>query len=302
MPRILVVRLGAMGDVIHALPAVATLKRGLPEAHVTWVIDRKWAPLLEANPDVDEVIPREIGPLRRTRPDLVVDFQGLIKSALVSFLSGARRRIGFDKSQLREPLARLFYTSTLKSSALHVVDRYVDLALGAGAASRVIEFPMPEGEPEGVLPDGPFVLASPLAGWGSKQWPLDRFADLAARLDVPLVVNGPPGDLPILRSIAGAVPHCSGISGLIYATRRASAVVGVDSGPLHVAAALGKPGVAIFGPTEPARNGPYGGTIQVLRSGDAQTTYKRRAVADPAMQSITVDQVLDALSRMRRRV
>jgi heptosyltransferase-1 len=145
------------------------------------------------------------------------------------------------------------------------------------------------------LPEGNFVLTSPLAGWGSKQWPVEFYQDLAARLTVPLVVNGPPGSAEILSSIRGAHVHLSGIAGLIHATRRAQAVVGVDSGPLHLAAALSKPGVAIFGPTDPSRNGPYGGTIRVLRSANVSTTYKRQTETHDSMRAISPQDVLEAL-------
>ena len=125
-------------------------------------------------------------------------------------------------------------------------------------------FPSPKARRKAHLPDGKFVLASPLAGWGSKQWPLEFYEELARRLDLPLVVNGPPEAAATLARIRGAHVHLSGIRGLIHATRRAHAVIGVDSGPMHLAAALAKPGVAIFGPTDPARNGPYGGSLRVV--------------------------------------
>jgi len=138
------------------------------------------------------------------------------------------------------------------------------------------------------------VLASPLAGWGAKQWPLEYYAKLADRLrrecGMPLVLDAP-DSLPV----EGAWTHVSTLAGLIYATRRATAVVGLDSGPLHLAAALGKPGVGIYGPTDPARHGPYGGTISVLRSPGAMTTYRRVAEPDPSMRQITPDQVFEAL-------
>ena len=154
---------------------------------------------------------------------------------------------------------------------------------------------LPPGAPEGDLPEGRFVLVSPLAGWGSKQWPLEFHEELARRLDVPLVANGPPDAADLLARIRGAHVHLSGIAGLIDATRRAQAVIGVDSGPLHLAAALGKPGVAVFGPTDPARNGPYGGTIRVLRNPGALTTYKRRPAGDESMRAISPEAVLEAL-------
>jgi heptosyltransferase-1 len=112
---------------------------------------------------------------------------------------------------------------------------------------------------------------------------------------MPLVLNGPASDAALLESVPGVVPHVSGIEGLIYATRRALAVVGIDSGPMHLAAALSKPGVAIFGPTDPRRNGPYGGTIAVLRHADARTTYKRRNEIDRSMSAIRPEQVMHAL-------
>jgi heptosyltransferase-1 len=178
------------------------------------------------------------------------------------------------------------------------VDRNLDLAAAAGARAVLKAFPLPPGQPEGELPGGDFVLASPLAGWKSKQWPIEHFGSLASglnRIGLRLVVNGAPAASGVLSSIPDAHPHLSGIGGLIDATRRAVAVVGVDSGPLHLAAALGKPGVAIFGPTDPARNGPYGGSLMVLRSPEALTTYKRGAEIDESMRRIDPIQVLDAL-------
>jgi heptosyltransferase-1 len=162
---------------------------------------------------------------------------------------------------------------------------------------HAIEFPLPAGEPEGSLPDGRFVLASPLAGWRSKQWPLEHYAALGERLEreagLRLVLNGPPS--AELSRVPHTAPHFSSVAGLIDATRRAWAVVGVDSGPLHLAAALRKRGVAIFGPTDPARNGPYGGTLRVLRSPRAETTYKRIQSVHPSMREITPDEVFKAL-------
>jgi heptosyltransferase-1 len=294
-----------MGDVIHALPAVASLKASFPGSHITWIVSSRWAPLLEANPSIDRLVLLDgLTPgallnarreLQREAFDFAVDFQGLIKSALIAAAAGSPRIFGFDRSQTREKPAALFYSHRMLSAAPHVVDRNLDLANATGAGQRVISFPLPPGEPEQPLPERDFVLACPLAGWESKQWPLEFYGELAKKLDLPLVVNGPPSSADALSRIDGAIPHISGIGGLIYATRRAAAVVGVDSGPLHLAAALGKPGVAIFGPTDPARNGPYGGSLHVLRSPAARTTYKRHAGTDAAMRAVTPGDVLDAL-------
>jgi heptosyltransferase I len=301
--RILVVRLGAMGDIVHSLPAVASLKHSHPGSHLTWAVEPQWESLLEGNAFIDRVVPlrrqsfrglfETWRDLRVASYDLAVDFQGLMKSALVACAARPDRIFGFHQSQLREPAAALFYSNKTLSRGQHMVDRNLDLAAAAGAANVLHVFPLPPGRPEGVLPPGDFVLASPLAGWRSKQWPIQHYRALAARLlgelGIPLVLNGP---------LESGLPHQSSLAGLIYATRRAVAVVGVDSGPLHLAAALAKPGVAIFGPTDPARNGPYGDSLKVLRSSAASTTYKRGAHIDEAMQQISPDQVFETLKAL----
>ncbi|MGH9558510.1 MAG: glycosyltransferase family 9 protein [Bryobacteraceae bacterium] len=304
--RILVVRLGAMGDVIHALPAVASLKHNFPQSRLCWAIRPRWIPLIEGNPSVDEIIPIDrtvegmgMAWMRlRAQPfDLAVDLQGLVQSALVARISRAGKIVGFHRSQAWERCAALFYSQGVKTTSPHIVDRNLELAQAAGASKLIREFPLPEGSPEGALPEGKFVLASPLAGWGSKQWPLEMYQALIDRLDVPLVLNGPPESAAALARVRGAHVLLSGIAGLIHATRRAYAVIGVDSGPMHLAAALSKPGVAIFGPTDPARNGPYGGSLRVLRSAGAVTSYKRKS-SDASMRAISLEAVAEALSAL----
>jgi lipopolysaccharide heptosyltransferase I len=311
--RILVVRLSAMGDVIQALPAVASLKHSFPHSSLSWVIRPKWAPLLHGNPFVDRVIEMErsaagtlstLRALRKERFDVVVDFQGLMQSALVAAAVRADRKVGLHRSQARERAASLFYSTAVLTRGAHRVERNLELAAAAGASNLLNLFPLPEGKPEGNLPEGKFVLASPLAGWGSKQWPIEFFSDVAQELriryDMPLVVNGPPESAAMLASVDGAHLHLSGLQGLIDATRRAHAVIGVDSGPMHLAAALSKPGVAIYGPTDPAATGPYGDAVRVLRAPDAVTSYKRRPAIDASMIAIEPDAVLDALDAALR--
>jgi heptosyltransferase I len=303
-PRILVVRLGSMGDVIAALPAVASLKHSIPHSKITWVIDPRWGLLLEGNPYVDSVVHLDrrtftgLGQawreLRAARFDIAVDFQGLLKSALVATLARPERILGFNATYARESAASWFYSTKVPIRSYHAVERNLDLAAAAGASSILRTFPLPPGAQEAELPEDDFVLASPLAGWGAKQWPLEYYSRLAERLrrecGMPLVV-----DAPYQLHIKSTETHVSTLPGLIYATRRAAAVVGLDSGPLHLAAALGKPGVAIFGPTDPARHGPYGGTITVLRSPRALTNYRRTQEPDASMREITPDRVFEAL-------
>ena len=280
--RVLVIRLGAFGDVLHAMPAATALARS--GAEVTWVVDRKWAPLLRACPvktvafdrrNAGEVITvaRE---LRGAGLAVAYDFQGLVKTALVGRVSGAPRRIGFVSSYLRERVAGWFYTERVTPLGTHVVEHNLSLVGLAGA-----EFPLPVGTVVEGLPTGPFVLASERAGWRAKEWPTENYAALEKGLPVPLVMNRAEWDL----------------DQLIYATRRAAAVLGLDSGPMHLAAALGKPGVALFGPTSPERNGPYGGTITVMRAPGAETTYKRNQEIAASMRAIRVDAVREALER-----
>jgi heptosyltransferase-1 len=278
--RVLVIRLGAFGDVLHAMPAATALARAGME--VTWAVDRKWAPLLTACP-VHTVafdrrdwadVRRAVVALRAARFAVAYDLQGLLKSAVLGWLSGAPRRVGFVSSFLRERAAGWFYSEQVTPRGTHVVDHELSLVGLTGS-----EFPLPAGDPVAGLPAGPFVLASDRAGWRAKEWPAENYDALARRLPVPLVLNRPDWSL----------------SQLLYATRRAAAVLGLDSGPMHLAAALAKPGVALFGPTSPERNGPYGGTLTVLRAPGAATTYKRTQEIPASMRALSVDAVLAAL-------
>src|SRR5581483_11555987 len=216
--QILIVRLGAMGDIIHTLPAVASLKHSYPSSNVTWVVEPQWKPLLEDNPFVDRVVLLRRGALgglieswhelRSRRYDFAVDFQGLLKSALVASAARPERIFGFHQSQVRERLAALFYSNKTASRSAHRVDQNLDLATAAGAANPVVKFPLPPGRPEADLPDGDFVLASPLAGWRAKQWPLEYYRRLAAllrrELAIPLVLDGPASAQSLFRSVPDA--------------------------------------------------------------------------------------------------
>jgi heptosyltransferase-1 len=243
-------------------------------------------------------IRRAVQELRAGPFDFAVDFQGLIKSALLATFARPERIYGFAHGETRETPASWCYSSSASTTSAHIVDKNLELAALAGGRSPQPSFSIPQGAPDGDLPAGPFVLANPLAGWGSKQWPLEYYAELAALLKIPLVLNGAPSTQSVLREVKGAQVHISGLAGLIDATRRAAAVVGVDSGPLHLAAALNKPGIAIYGPTDPARNGPYGGSIEVIRASGAVTSYKRDAGISESMRSVRPFQIEAKLNRI----
>src|ERR1700694_4988399 len=211
--RVLVVRLGAMGDVIQTLPAVASLKHGIPHSKITWIVEKRWSALLEGNPYLDRTIFLDRGrlrgilgawrDLRASHYEFAVDFQGLIKSAATA---RPDRIFGFASPLVREWPAAWCYSDKTRSTSVHMVDLNLDLAAAAGASSLLRTFPLPPGRPEGRLPSGDFVLASPLAGWGAKQWPLEFYGELGKRLrrefGLKLVLNA--ADLV---EVDGADPH-----------------------------------------------------------------------------------------------
>jgi heptosyltransferase-1 len=305
---ILVIRIGAMGDIIHALPAVASLKASFPESQLHWVVSERWLALLEGNPSVDGTVTFDRSSfsgliqtrnrLRTVAPDLAIDFQGLIKSALAGRVARPAAFYGFDRDDVRERPASWLYTHRIAVRGPHRVERNLQLAAAAGAKKMQYEAWIPPGQVEGELPNSPFVLATPFAGWAGKEWPLSSLDELGSRLrgaGFDLVANVPASRADELSGFKNIRIHQSSLRGLIGAMRLAAAVVAPDSGPLHLAAALRKRGVALFGPTDPASNGPFGGTLIVLRADDAETTYKRHKEIHPSMRRITVDQVMSAL-------
>jgi len=299
---ILAIRLGALGDIIHALPAIASLKQSFPSNKLALLIAPRWLPIVEGNPFIDELIPPNFVAIRATilrlHPHIAFDFQGLLKSALLGRLARPETFFGFDKSVARESFASAFYTHRIPVTGPHRVQRNLQLIAAAGASKLSDEAWIPPGRPEGHLPSGPFVLTSPLAGWAGKQWPLENYdalGQLLASEGFKLVANVPETCAPQFAALKHVHVHTSSIPGLIDATRRAVAVVGVDSGPLHLAAALRKPGVALFGPTDPRLTGPYGGVMTVIRADDVETTYKRHANVHASMRVITPRQVAEAL-------
>jgi heptosyltransferase-1 len=311
---ILVIRLSALGDIIHTLPAVTTLKRSFPDRKLAWLVAPRWIPLLEGNPYIDEIIPLDrrniphmIDTFRRLRAlnaGLAFDFQGLFQSALAGRLAGPKALYGFAKTVAREPFAALLYTHSIPVKGPHRIERAVQLAEAAGARCPTFEAWIPPGKPEGELPNEPFVLTSPFAGWAGKEWPLEAYDQVGARLareGLRLVANVPAQKVPELAGASHICVHTSSLPGLIDATRRATAVLGLDSGPLHLAAALGKAGVGLYGPTDPLLTGPFGTSITVLRAQNVETTYKRHDAIHASMREITPNEVVNALLRCVRK-
>ena len=340
LERILLVRLGSMGDIIHTLPALATLRRAFPAATLAWVVEERWADLLVARgggsrvrgpqmPLVDVVHTVNLKAWRasflskrtwkeglelsrRLRAGFyqaAIDFQGAVRSALLMKWSGASLRVGASKP--RETPASLYYTRRVPFRGKHVVEHNLSLveALAPGTAP-VLEFPLPVDPAAEAWCDaelkrrglGSFAILTPGAGWGAKQWPPERYGEVAqglARHGLRSLVNAGPGEEEIAHGVVeasggSAQSFTCSLAELIALTRRARLAVGGDTGPLHLAAALGVPVVGIYGPTDPARNGPFGSRTRVLRSPESRTSHARRSRPEEGMLSITSAQALHA--------
>ncbi len=327
----MLIRLGSLGDIIHALPAASALRDTFPAARIDWAVEPKWKRLLDGNRDISEIISVDrksaagiAGTLQRLRAvhyDCAIDFQGLYKSAILAYASGASKRIGFQSTYAREGFASVFYTDRLNPRGPHKVDHNLTLAAHAGARKSQPRFPMaihPEDEQTaareldaGKLTE--FFVINPGGGWRSKCWPAARYGELHRKLAEHyrwrgVVTFGPGEDglaQQVIASAGQAVPVAMalGLGPLMALLRRAKFVASADTGPLHLASAIGVPVVGLFGPTDPARNGPYSADDVVVRNPrQSQTTYRRGDDYSPSMLSITVDQAFGAVvERMNRR-
>jgi heptosyltransferase I len=322
---LLVVRLSSLGDIVHTLPAFAALRESFPKARIDWVVDERWASLVEMVVGVDEVIPLSRSPLgvlacvqrlRETNYSCVVDFQGLYRSAVLTWSSGAARTIGFDRTAAREPGASFFYHERVLPTGRHVAEMNIDLAVRAGAqAPPAAPFPLRVSASEArrlrekLSREGvaDYVVASPGGGWRSKCWTPDRYGALSRELwrrhGLRTIINVSPSQEELAQAVVLAAgeanpiivsPPLPELAALLAGARL---VVGADTGPVHLAAALGTRVVAMFGPTDPARNGPLpGGTV--LRNAPAEgSTYKRGKTYSDTMLSVSVEQVLEATER-----
>jgi heptosyltransferase I len=339
--RILMVRLGSMGDVIHALPAAQALRDAFPQATIGWLIEERWAQLLcvpgaprrgprsPARPLVDWVhtvdlrawreslftlptiqqIARVWNDVRSAKYDIAIDLQGAIRSAILARWSGARAVWG--AAQPWEPPASLWYTRRVVTHGAHVIEQ--NLSLVQAVAQRKLDHAIPqlpydlrsEHVIERLLTESgvsDFAVLNPGAGWGAKRWPPERYGLVAKSLGcvgVRSIINHGPGEEELARqsqaaSCGAGIPLKSSISELIALMRRAKLFIGGDTGPLHLASALHVPVVAIFGPTDPARNGPYGTRSIVLRNPASRTTHARHSQPDLGLLDISVDVVVRA--------
>jgi heptosyltransferase-1 len=334
-----------MGDVLHAMPAVAALREQHPDWVIGWAIEPVWQELLQAESEFHDVawllsgrdsrrplvdlwssVPtrdwkrrpfslntlRDIRALRREllgdRYDLCVDMQGLIRSAIVGRMAGAAMFVGATKP--REGAAAWLYKRKIRLSATHVVEQGCEL-LGAAVGEKLtpakVTLPVDPAAEQwcdallaGVAER--FALIAPTAGWGAKRWPAERYGAVAAalgRAGFRTLVNASSSEHTVARRVveasggAATLVPCS-VGQMIALVRRAGVVIAGDTGPLHLAAALERPVVGLFGPTDPARNGPYGTPSRVLRHGSSRVDHSRHRETEEGLMQITTEEVVEA--------
>jgi heptosyltransferase I len=378
--RLLIVRLGAMGDILHALPAVTALRLAHPDWEIGWVVEPRWQALLsaairsqgsgirkagnEGTSHPSEQLPLAGGPggeqgtgkaenetrasvmpvvdrlhfapsrewkrnplssgtrgaiselrheLRAGGYNAVLDLQGAIRSAVIARMSGCPRRIG--EAHPREWPAQWLFTERVATHGAHVIEQDLELASAVAGDSLSAVDPVLPVDPEAeawcaawlaeTFPGAlrPIALITPGAGWGAKRWPPERYAAVADGLagrGLHVVVNAGPGEEAIAAAIASgsAVSLTATLPQLIALTRRIALCIGGDTGPLHLASALSRPVVGIYGPTDPSRNGPYGTRARVLRSPESRRDHSRRDAPDPGLLTIAPEDVLRACDEL----
>ena len=339
MAKILIVRLGAMGDILHALPAVTGIRAALPDATIGWLVDEKWSELITdaacrekplvnlihtagmkrwrralLHPATAAEFWAMLRALRAVHYDVALDFQGAIRSAFLTSISGVARTAGFTDP--REPPARFFYSERFPRPGEHVIEQnsaFAALALKdlLGQQQLLLLAPQLPHDPAAEtwadseirrLGIASFAIMNPGAGWGAKQWPPERYGQVAQALalhNLKTLVNAAPEEQGLAQSVVDTskgnafVLSCT-IGRLIALTRRARLFIGGDTGPLHLAAALNVPVVGLFGPTDPARTGPFGTKAVVLRHQESQTTFSHHQQPEEGLLKVSAEEVVSA--------
>ncbi len=349
----MVVRLGAMGDVLHALPAVSALRRAQPYWIIDWAIEPHWRPLLAADSAASEAAHTRLQPvvnqihlvpakewsrapvslatlrsmlqtrasLRADHYDVILDLQGAVRSAVIANWAMPRGARLIGEAAPREPAARFLFKERIESSSAHVIDQAADVVRAITGTLPPVGPPDLPCDPEAALwcdqagagaNLGPAILLHPGAGWGAKRWPVERYAiagaEIAKITGYQVMINSAPGELELGAALASQLRALRvsplllspSVGQLIELTRRATLAVGGDTGPLHLAAALGKATVGIYGPTDPARNGPYHGHFSVLRDPASLRNHARHRDPEPGLMRISPDRVAEAAVTLLR--
>jgi lipopolysaccharide heptosyltransferase I len=346
--KILIVRLSALGDVVRCLPALTALRNAFPQAHIGWIVERPYDELVEGHPDLDEVIvlprkewarraknpirlpalPFEISrffrALKKKRYDVAIDFQGNLRSALVTRWSGAPRRIGLGAPSAKES-AHVFYTEKfIPPAGVHRLTWNMLMLYALGIKDAAVEWHLPENAQEKSRAreflssirrtNGPLVVIHPgTSKFGEfKRWPAERFAETARRLHdesgAAIVVTGGPGERELCEAVAGGAAECAvvapptSLKALAALIGEADLFVGADTGPMHIAAAAGVPVVAVFGPKDPAFYGPYGEGHEVVTAEvSCRPCGKRRCKNPMCVTEVTVESVVKSAKKILAR-
>ena len=335
-PRYLVIRLSSIGDIVHALPAVAALGRSDTRPEIHWAVENRFAMLVEGNPFVRQVIKldtlgwrkslasgntisdmlRSVEALRSAPYDAAIDFQGLVKSAVLARISRSRERIGLGRPWLREPLAAAFYTRrVLPKSRKHIIEINLALVESLDARDANWEFPLPSSEKDATavrqqlnkLGVTEYIIVNPGGGWKAKRWSPENYANiisrLAGRLTLDILLTGSESEQPLIQEIlarAGtprAKPFASTLTEFIVLARDARLLIGGDTGPLHLAAAVRTPIVAIFDASDllntPERNGPFC-PADIILCGSSGSNNANRPKNLTYLEGVSVESVFDA--------
>jgi lipopolysaccharide heptosyltransferase I len=331
--RILIIKPSAIGDIVHALPVLNLLRTHWPAAHISWVVSTACASLLEGHPQIDELIPferRQFGKgwrkpsaalglfhfmqsLRERQFDLVIDLQGLFRSGWMSWRTGAPVRVG--PAEARE-MGWIFYTHRVETGFPHghAVDRYLKVAdaLGLGRTPARCVFATTDGDRAStakLLPNDVhrYAVMLPGANWSTKRWPPEKFAALVEPLrqqyGLASIIAGGAGDAKLAARIPGALDLTgkTNLRQLVALLERADLVIGNDTGPMHIAAALDRPIVALYGPTNPDYTGPYGRLNTVVRHPiECSPCLSRHCSHKSCLRKLEADIVLEAVARQLR--
>lgn len=344
--NILIVKMSAIGDVIHTLPALNALRRHFPEARITWLVEEAASSLVMGHEALDRVLVsrrkswirrfsrswdwgslregyRFIAELRDTEYDLILDFQSLLKSGVLVGLARGKRKVGFDKGMQHMERSYLLLNERVPPVSMdhHALVRGLMLLEAIGVPADEIAYRLPIGEKDRERASRllmsheagrsrPVVVLHPVAQWETKLWSMDRFAALADRLleemDAQVVFTGGENDrgtvgaiLSHMKNEAVNLAGRTNLKTLAALYEKSGLVISTDTGPMHLAAAVGAPVVALFGPTAPWRTGPYGAGHQVVRAGlECSPCFKRQCETKECMERISVEQVLEAVRKV----
>jgi len=326
--KILIIKPSSLGDVAHSLPFLNAVKTCFPKTGIHWVIAKGLEGLLEGHPMINKlwIINKDewkklknvrgtmselsvlFRALKKEKYDLVVDLQGLLRSGVITAATGAPVRVGFKEA--REG-SRIFYTHTVEGGKdIHAVDRYLKITNFLGCPASDVHFPLPLHFESSFIthylsPSKDYAVIVPGARWKTKRWPPEKFGKLSSLLPLRTVIVGSRGDMNIANEIVAlaggkaiSLAGKTGLKELIEVMRGARFVVSNDSGPMHIAAALGIPIFAIFGPTDPLRTGPYGRGHTVIKENVSCAPCFRKTCDDlKCMKNLYVERVYEIINK-----